>query len=398
MDLRAPRTRLLLLAATTLLVVAAFLVLRGADGEVRLDRGLADLGFPVRGSLAEDRDAIDGALEAWRENRGDPVEDDDDEDRRFREDRRVAVLWIGQVSDREIAILEQDDRIAEIRRRDDGTWRVVSVGPWQRGLDPAPLSFSGGILLPVDRELRYVAADRRRFSSDVATADGLLAGEGRFSGDVRDGFVFPPRADADGGSTVVLVRGVGLRRIRAEDYDRFLRAMDDGGAVALFLAFAAAAVRDEDGVPRRTSGLPPETSLVWSGRLPGRAAAFVVSEQRATLGLGVDEPAAEDDDVAQSVSLGGGPGVGPGAAGLQAGVGVGRVGTADGPRLVLAGVGVERLELLAGQERFTGPAPVLVASAPWLGDDARDDEPRDVVVFGRTADGAVVAPFARPGR
>lgn len=398
MDLRAPRTRLLLLAAATLVVVAAVLVLRGGDGDVRIERGLADRGFPLRGSLADDRDAIEDAVEAWREDRGEPVEDDEDEERRFEDDEEVAVLWIGRVPDRELAILEQDDRIAEVRRREDGGWRVTSVTPWERSFDPAPLSYPGGVLLPAGRELRYVAGDRRRFSDAPATVDGLLTGEGRFSGRVRDGFVFPPQAEGPDRSTVVLVRGIGLRRIPAQDYDRFLAHMDDGGAVALFLAFAAAAERDGEGRPRRTTGAPPDVSLVWSGRLPGRDAAVVVSERGRTLGLGVDDPSAEDDDVAESVPLGGGPATGLGSGGAPGGVGVGRVRTSEGPRLVVAGVGVERLELLAGEERFDGPAPVLVARAPWLDDDPRQDEPRDVVVFGRTADGAVVAPFARTGR
>jgi len=389
------RSRLFLAAAVAAAVVLVVVVLRAGDEPVRLERGLPERGFPLRGSLAGDGDAIDDAVQAWRENRGDPVEDEEDEERRFDEDDRVAVLWIGRVPDRDVALLEQDGLVAEVRRREDrDDWVVASVVPWERSLDPAPLSYDGGVLLPDGPPHRYVAGTRERSSDDVVTVDGLVTGEGRFGGDLPPGFVYPAEARTDGGATVVLARGLGLRRVPADEYDAFLARMGDGTVVALWHAFRAAAPEDEEGRPLRSSGLPPEVSVLWSGSLPGRPTVLVVDEEGRGLGLGADDPAAEDDDVVQSVPLGAGTDPSVSGARRRAAVGFGEVRTADGPRLVVAGVGVDRLELLAGRNRRTGPGPVLTLPAPWLGDAARE-QPRDVVAFGRTADGAVVAPLAR---
>src|SRR4051812_1612189 len=121
MSLRRLLAGLALLAGVLIVIV----VLRGGgdDPEGTTERGLR--GFPVRGSLANDTDAIDGAVAAWRKKiKKDEEDKDDDRDaeQRARDARRpdpdddVAVLWIGRVDDDDVAILESRGLAAEVTR------------------------------------------------------------------------------------------------------------------------------------------------------------------------------------------------------------------------------------------------------------------------------------------
>ncbi len=117
--------------ATVAVGVVLVLVLRGGDaekGETVL--GKPARGFPLRGSLAADDEAIAAAVSAWRER----AKEDDDEDEaddatdnlRPDEDEDVLVLWAGRVGEqrRRDARGRRGDRRDATRRRP----RLVRVG------------------------------------------------------------------------------------------------------------------------------------------------------------------------------------------------------------------------------------------------------------------------------
>jgi hypothetical protein len=67
-----PSRKIVLLGAgaLALLVVLVVLVARGGGGpSFKVERGDGSE-FPLRGSLADDHGAIDGALQAWKDGRG----------------------------------------------------------------------------------------------------------------------------------------------------------------------------------------------------------------------------------------------------------------------------------------------------------------------------------------
>ena len=171
------------------MIVAIVLVTgRGEEPEGQTERGLR--GFPLRGSLANDTDAIDAAVKEWRdeiaEDKADDEEDDDGKDlahrardaRRPDEDDDIAVLWIGQVDEREdIAILESRGLAAELARRRGGdSWflRSERLRDEDSGGD-FPIEVGESVLVPEGETWRYVDASYSSATRTPATGCSATA-------------------------------------------------------------------------------------------------------------------------------------------------------------------------------------------------------------------------------
>src|SRR4051794_572919 len=259
-----------------IVIVAIVLVTgRGEEPEGQTARGLR--GFPLRGSLANDTEAIDAAVKEWRdeiaEDEAEDEEDDDGKDaehrardaRRPDEDDDVAVLWIGQVDEREdIAILESRGLAAELeRRRGGGSWflRGERLREEDFGGD-FPIEVGESVLVPEGETWRYVDAS---YSSGYEDAgDGMFRDGGGLS---ADGFFLPRRG---GGDTVPIhITNVGGGSLDPKRYEAFVAAVDGGFGRSIWLAANAAteALKDDQRVSRPDD--PPPLSLVWAGAVPG---------------------------------------------------------------------------------------------------------------------------------
>ena len=393
------RRLLIGLAVLVLAVIAIVLIAsRGEEPTGETERG--SRGFPLRGSLADDAEAIDSAVAAWREEvaEDEAEEDDDGEDpdarartaRRPDPDDDIAVLWIGRVEDEDVAILQsQGGLLAQLTRREDrGSWFVGAERVRTENDFPGnvPIGVGDAVLTPASNEWRFVDAG---YSGEYEDAgDGLLwSGSGN-----PDGFVLPRRASSDG--VPIYVTGVGGRLVRPEAYEAFTQALEQGYERAVYLAAERAAGDVSGDEEQLADDDPPALSVEWTGEVPGYEHAALVLQgdafdrRAAVLGYG-DQPERSEDKDEGTVGLG--------TASRRRDVDTGDTFAAaaygtleDFPYLFLAGGGaVETVHALIGTEEIRRKAPLAVIDARRF--DPKDEP--DTVAFGRTASGSVVAPL-----
>ncbi|MDA0171385.1 hypothetical protein OJ998_19960 [Solirubrobacter taibaiensis] len=393
-----------LVLLTAVCIVAVFIAARG-DDDPKGDTERGAPGFPLRGSLAGDTEAIDSAVAAWREETAEDAEeeaeDEDEEDddaTRERHARRpdagddVAVLWIGRVDEREeVAILEsQAGLLAALTRRDSSAgWFVRSER--LRGEDDfrgsVPIGVGDAIVTPARNEWRYVDAGYSSSYQDVG--DGLLWADGSVG---ADGFVLPERAVSD--RIPIYVTGIGGRFVRPEAYEAFTEALESGYERAVFLAAEQAAemVQEESDF---VDDEPPALSVEWTGEVPGYEHAALVlhgdttSPRRAVVvGYG-DRPARSEEKDEGTIRLGSGGK--PPYTGDPDTFAAGAYTAFDNfPYLILAGAGaVKTLHALVGTQEIDRKGPFAIIDARRFDEKERPDS----VFFGRRADGVVVAPL-----
>jgi hypothetical protein len=262
-----------------------------------------------------------------------------------------------------------------------------------------PVAAGHSIVLPDDGE-RWQFVNAGRFgSSEGLIGDGLLS----TNDSSPEGFVLPEQAPsaADGQAEVVLT-GLGGRLLSPRSLTDLRTALKDGFARALWRA-AEAGQRPLDELAeddRQQSFLrePQRFSIVWTGKLPARPRAAIVSQGRdaaQSVGLGYGKVGGEQDtnyDPKEGNAL-----LGFGAAGLSgsnlegAAVAGAFVDLDDLPYLVLAGTGVKRLHALVGDRELVRSGPAAIIPATSL---ARTGTPPDTVIYGRAENGDVIAPLA----
>jgi len=399
------RRLLIGLVFLTVIVIAVVFVISRGDDEPKgvTERGAP--GFPLRGSLADDSEAIDTAVAEWREETAEDAkeaeEDDDDGDdaetrarhaRRPDESDDVTALWIGRVDEREeLAILEsQEGLLAALTRRESGSsWFICSeqvrTGDDFRG--NVPIGVGDAILTPDRNEWRFVDAGYSGGYEDVG--DGLLwAGGGAGS----DGFVLPQRPVSDG--VPIYVAGIGGRLVGPEAYEAFTQALESGYERAVFLATEQASEQLQE-ERDFADDQPPALSVEWTGEVPGYEHAALVlhgdaysGQRAAVVGYG-DRPDRSEDKDEGTIRLG--TAGKPPYTGDPNTFAAGAFTAFDNfPYLVLAGAGaVKTLHALVGKDEIERKGPLAIIDA------RRFDEKTvpDSVLFGRTADGAVVAAF-----
>jgi len=398
-------TRVAAAAAVAVLVLLAVVLLRGGDDDRgrkgEIVRGASHRGFPLRGSLAKDDDAIAGAVDRWRQVVAKRSESDDD--RTFHgpdANDDVTVLWAGRVGERDTVMLEGGDLVAELTRQGQLGWGVAGTSLRDSdGTRDVPVAAGHSIVVPDDgARWQYVNADR--FSSgDALIADGLVS---TISSTPR-GFVLPERADAaSDGQTEIYLTGIGGRLLASPHAFADLRkALTGGNARAVWLAANAGQrylteLAEDD--RRRALRAPQPLRIVWTGKLPKRPHAAIVEQGRSSaqsVALGHGEAAGEQDaneDATEGENL-----LGFGTAGLSgsnrggAVVAGSFISLDDVPYLVLAGIGVKTIHALVGDRELVRSGPAAIIPAAPL---ARTGTPPDTVIYGRAADGDVIAPLA----
>ncbi|MCW2994708.1 MAG: hypothetical protein JWQ18_2203, partial [Conexibacter sp.] len=211
-------------------VVAAAFLLAGCGGDEgggagRVERGDPAVGFPLRGSLAKDDKAIDGAVSAFRKATA-KAKEDDGLDHTWQgpdSNDRVTVLWAGRVNDRDQVIAEGGDEVAEITRLGQLGWHVDGTSlrdPYRtRGM---PVGAGSSVVVPTDGQTwRYVDA------SGHDTADGLLA-DGLFVNVSSDpqGFVLPEdSATSPPNGPMAYLPGIGGRTLSARSFAELRTAL-----------------------------------------------------------------------------------------------------------------------------------------------------------------------------
>ena len=382
---------------------------RGEDPEGETVRGKPGQGFPLRGSLADDTDAIEGAVSAWREESEEPDEDDeagrDDplRDARPDEDDDVAVLWAGRADERlDVVILKSAEMVAQVTRGSDGLWDVEGeVGASVR-LDSLPIGAYGAVVVPDRGRWRYVNAGVSSSSVLEDVGDGLFYG----GGSARDGFVVPETAREE--NVGLYVTQVGARLMSLEAFTELQEGLDGGSARAIWLAANEANRSLRAGLRRYGQDSRPPTSaealeVVWTGRIPGHPHAAVVVQgrdyfglQSAALGWGED-PGAEgrrdEDGQGGAQDLGFNTSSRRRSNARDAFVVGAYTEFDDLPYLVLAGSNVETIHALVGDHEISRPAPVAVIDARRF---ARTEGEPDTVIYGLTADGNVVSALGAP--
>jgi len=389
-------------------VVAAAFLLAGCGGDDgggagRVERGDPAVGFPLRGSLAKDDKAIDGAVAAFRKATAKARKNENVDHTWLGPDAndRVTVLWAGRVDDRDQVIAEGGDEVAQITRLGQLGWHVDGTSlrdpSRTRGM---PLGAGSSVVVPDDGQ-RWTYVD----ASGHATADGLLT-DGLFVNASSDpeGFVLPADDDAAPNGPMAYLPGIGGRTFSRRSFADLRAALDDGGARALYLAAAEGqrAVADAAKASPQSQDLRrlQPLQVVWTGRLPDRPHAAVVAQGRdsaESVALGYGKQGGRNQvnhDPKEGAQL-----LGFGAGGLagsntEGAVVAGAYVELDKlPYLVLAGLGAKTLHALVGGREVTRPGPAaVVAAEPLLPADTRTAP--DTVVFGRDEHGQVIAPLA----
>ena len=312
----------------------------------------------------------------------------------------VTVLWAGRVDERDTVMLEGGDLVAELTRQGQLGWGVAGTSLRDGdGTPNVPVAAGHSIVVPDDSaRWQYVNADR--FSSgDALIADGLVS---TINSSPR-GFVLPERADAaSDGQTEIYLTGIGGRLLTSPHAFADLReALTGGNARAVWLAASAGQrslteLAEDD--PQRALRAPQPLRIVWTGKLPKRPHAAIVEQGRSStqsVAIGHGEVAGEqdtDEDATEGENL-----LGFGTTGLSgsnrggAVVAGSFINLDDVPHLVLVGIGVKTIHALVGDREIvrSGPA-AIIPEAPL----APTGTPPDTVIYGRTADGDVIAPLA----
>ena len=400
------RVRYLVAGLVTIAVgVVLVLVLRGGDaekGETVL--GKPGRGFPLRGSLAADDEAIAGAVSAWRE-RAEEDEDEDEaddatDDLRPDEDEDVLVLWAGRVGDRDVVMLEGGEAIVAMQRGGGRDWYTSGESPRDSDRTTGmPVGTSNFVVVPTGDGWRSVNASDSSGLAEVG--DGLFSA----SSSEQEGFVLPESGAGSGDDQVsIYVAGVGGRLMSREAFAGLEDALAAGYARVLWIAMDEAQRNVNNEVKRlptvpRELRTPPPLEVVWTGRLPDQPQAAIIAQGRGsaqTLALGYAAPPDEEDSDGDFIPgaqlLGFGD---PGRSRFDASetaVGGDYVDLDGVPYLVLAGTGVETLHALVGDREISRRAPAAVIDARPF---AQLSDLPDTVIYGRTADGDVIAPLSR---
>jgi hypothetical protein len=370
-------------AALVVIVVAAVLVTRGGNGpSPTVERG-DGAAFPLRGSLADDRGAIDAAIDAWKDGRGAGA------DSRFARMSKadIHVLYAGKAGERDVVIVRQGSRVIAMHNPLDRGWVVGAAREDFDAFDESPLAIDDAVLLPAG-DWTYLPL--RRGGSAPRTVDGLI-GAGSAYGSLDDGLIVEGSAPPRTRLGKVFDPKAGLFGVDTANYRTIMDAARHPGRLT---AIHAALVDDGlDEQPRSTHVRSLE--VLWTGRVAGaREAAVVARDDPHRLGLGVVED--PDDLVSSAASVDLGSRLAPlGAHGRErpheAYVGAAYVppGGNEPTSLVAAATGkAKTIEFLVGDRRFSRPGPVAVVPVDW------DAATTDAVVFGRTAGGEVIAPLA----
>jgi hypothetical protein len=373
------RKTLLLGVGALALVVLVVVLVTGGGPSPKIERGDGSR-FPLRGSLADDQDAIDDALKAWKDGRGGPAKS-----RLARvTDADVHLLYAGNVGDRDIVIISQGSRLIAMHQPLDRGWVVGGARENFEAFDGTPVTIDDAVLLPAGDWTYLPLRDNTR---PALLADGLIS-QGNAYGGLDPGFAVEETDAVRGKLTKVYDTKAGGFSVDAESLRRIMDASRRPGELT---AIHAALVQD-DAEPITLSGYRP-LEVLWTGRLPGvRQAAIVARSNVHKLGLGlVRDP---DDLVsgAESISLG------SQLSQLSSKrraltdppyVGATYVGGDEEPLSLVAAAteSVDRIEFLVGTRRFSRPGPVAVVPVDW------DALKTDAVVVGRTAGGTVIAPL-----
>ena len=389
--------------ATVAIGVVLVLVLRGGDdaekGETVL--GKPARGFPVRGSLATDDEAIAEAVSAWRERAAEDEDADEADDAtdnlRPDEDEDVLVLWAGRAGERDVVMLEGGEAIVAMQRGGGRDW--YASGESARDSDRTtgmPVGTSNFVVVPTGERWRSVGASD---SSDVAAVGDGLFGVG---GNEQQGFVLP-ESGAD--QVPIYVAGVGGRLMSREAFAAFEDALAAGYGQALWAATNEAQRVVDNEIKRlptvpRELRTPPPFEVVWTGRLPDQPQAAIIAQGRGpaqALALGYAAPpddADANDDVIVGAALLGFGDAGRSRFDASETAVAGDYVDLDGiPYLVLAGTGIETLHALVGDREISRRAPAAVIDARPF---AKLSDLPDTVIYGGTADGEVIAPLNRP--
>jgi hypothetical protein len=347
------------------IVVALYVIGRDPNPDLKIERGEA--AFPLRGSLADEDAVIEAALEGWKEHRGAAGKS---KTARVEPDEEVTLLYAGKVAGRQIVVLSQRRRIIALHDENDLGWVVGGARDGFDAFDAAPVTLDNAILLPSGdwQNLPLQASD------DAQNVDGLIAGDG----ELDDALVLETREPSPAEQGKLFDTVAGTLRIDAATHRKLLAAQRVPGRLTAVHAALGEAHDPEAQRDQQT------LDMLWFGKILDAQSAVVGLDGPRALGLGsVDDPdglissAYARDLGSRSSPLGGG--------------GVGAEYVEDDARrvLVVAGAPVaDTLEVLAGDKRITRPGPVAVVPVDW--------DPREVeaVVYGRTKDGAVVAPLA----
>jgi hypothetical protein len=275
------KIRLLGAGALALLVVLVVLVARGGGGpSFKVERG-DGAEFPLRGSLADDRDAIDGALQAWKDGRGAAA--DIKAARISSED--VHLLYAETIGERSVVVVRQGDRLIAMDEPLDRGWYVEAAVEGFDHLDGSPAKIGDAVLLP-NGDWTYLPL--RDSGEQTRTVDGLVTPDSAY-GDLEPGFVVEGRQPSGEKVTKVYDTEVGLFRVDARTRRAIAAAALQPGALpgdprrprrrpgrAHRAEWAALVRRPVDGqAPRRAAGRgrrPPVSGPSWAGARyrPGR--------------------------------------------------------------------------------------------------------------------------------
>ena len=281
------RTRSLVAVIAAVAVgVVLVLVLRGDDaekGEIVL--GKPARGFPLRGSLAADDEAIAAAVSAWREEAKEDLDEDEADDAtddlRPDEDEDVLVLWAGRAGERDVVMLEGGEAIVAMQRGGGRDW--YASGETARDSDGTtgmPVGTSNFVVVPTGARWRSVNADDSSGVSEVG--DGLFS----VSNNEPAAFVLPESGGGTGDDQVAIyVAGVGGRFMRPEAFAELEDALAAGYGRALWTATDEAQRTVDNEVKRlptvpRDLRTPPPLEVVWTGRLLDYPRAAIIAQGR----------------------------------------------------------------------------------------------------------------------
>lgn len=389
------------------------------DPDVEIVRGVPEAGFPLRGDLANDSDAIAGAADEW-------VEEDDERDRDLLDDDRdlrITALWAGRVNDEEFVVLANERHAALIGRRDEREprWSLRTTVTIRDDDDPGVVAFPNAILLPEKTRSSTLLAEVTTIG--IVATDGLSHASGKYASELPRGVLYLPdglpRArdrmtdrppvmlrTGEGGQSALRTVGTGLRS-----------RLQPGGAAfdqpALQRFLAATVVPEGATIRVERFGDPPVVDLVQDARIPGvgptmivrTAQSSITTSVRPTIGVGIGGSTVANGTEATPLPLGGSD-VGDALRATSGpALGVGRIvratreqeQTGDGPAPLLLVAGdddVSTIEVLAETRRWSGKGPVLTVPMTWNRKRTRDT---DVAVLGRDAGGRLVVPAATGG-
>ena len=414
---RPPRRWLLGRLALAVVLLVAVVLVAGAsdDPELKVINGAAAAGFPLRGDLDGDSDAIRAAADAWlafdARQVGDSGVLDHDEDMEMR------ALWAGRLRDTKTVILTGKAHAALVEVESDDTADVQAVVPIRNAEDPRVVVFDQAVLVDTKADPTFLRAVVR--GPDVAPRDGLWVTTGA---DARPSL--PAGALVlRGGLLPVTVVGradAARRRHPLEPVehlaDRRHPAAQARAGDAGLLAPRPTSASSQRRPARSTARTPaatacptrrscgscrtcrcPSSAPPWSSPLNRRRAAIrVLAARGGSLVAGKDagDPLSLGDDTGEGDNAAYGVEGPPFAAAV-----IHRAPEAPNRDLsvfVAGNAQIDTIEVLTGRRRLTRPGPAAVFPLPKAtGAGAGATRPRgDLAVLGRTRAGTLVVPRA----